>query len=102
MDHYNKGGVQNPNLDGGIQRLGLSEKEIDDLVSFMGALTSSKFAALGKQEMDKQRGKKNVRPERDTEAALGKKGHFGDIAPDPLPGTPASFGVLVLKGTSYE
>src|SRR6185312_3339228 len=35
MDHYNKGGVQNPFLDGGIQRLGLSEREIDDLVAFL-------------------------------------------------------------------
>jgi cytochrome c peroxidase len=102
MDHYNKGGIPNPNLDGGIQRLGLTEKEIDDVVAFMAALTSHKFAALGKQEMEKQRAKKNVRPERDTEAAMGKKGHFGDLAPEPLPSVPASFGVLVRKGTSYE
>ena len=39
MDHYNKGGVQNPFLDGGIQRLGLSEAEIDDLVAFLASLT---------------------------------------------------------------
>jgi cytochrome c peroxidase len=102
MDHYNKGGIPNPNLDGGIQRLGLTEKEIDDVVAFMAALTSSKFATLGKQEMEKQRAKKNVRPERDTEAAMGKKGHFGDVAADPLPSKPAAFGVLVLEGTSYE
>src|SRR5205807_427905 len=48
MDHYNKGGVPNPNLDGGMQRLGLTEAEIDDMVSFMGSLTSAKFAAVGK------------------------------------------------------
>jgi cytochrome c peroxidase len=102
MDHYNKGGIPNPNLDGGMQRLGLTEAEIDDVVNFMAALTSSKFAAFGREEMAKQRAKKNVRPERDTAAALGKKGHFGDIAPEPLPAKPASFGVLVLEGTSYE
>jgi len=41
MDHYNKGGVPNPYLDGGMQRLGLTEPEIDDLVAFMASLTSS-------------------------------------------------------------
>jgi cytochrome c peroxidase len=35
IDHYNKGGVGNPYLDGGMQRLGLSESEIDDLVAFL-------------------------------------------------------------------
>lgn len=30
VDHYNKGGIQNPFLDGGITRLGLAEAEIDD------------------------------------------------------------------------
>ena len=102
MDHYNKGGVPNPNLDGGIQRLGLTEAEIDDVVNFMAALTSSKFAALGRDEIAKQRAQKRVRPERDTAAALGKKGHFGDVAAEPLPAKPASMGVLVLRGTSYE
>ena len=102
MDHYNKGGVPNPNLDGGMQRLGLSEAEIDDMVAFMESLTSPRFAALGRTEMAKQRAKKNVRPERDTEAAMGKKGDLGDLAPEPSPAKPASFGVLVTKGTSYE
>ena len=35
IDHYNKGGVQNPYLDGGIVPLGLSEQKIDDLVAFL-------------------------------------------------------------------
>ena len=39
MDHYNKGGIPNPYLDGGMQRLGLTEPEIDDLVAFLFALT---------------------------------------------------------------
>ena len=39
MDHYNKGGVPNPYLDGGMQRLGLTEPEIDDLVAFLFTLT---------------------------------------------------------------
>ncbi len=102
MDHYNKGGVPNPNLDGGMQRLGLTEPQIDDLVAFMEALTSDKLAGFAKQEMTKQRARKNVRPERDLDVAMGRKGDLGDIAPDPDPANPASFGVLVIQGTSYE
>jgi cytochrome c peroxidase len=94
MDHYNKGGVPNPNLDGGMQRLGLTEAQIDDVVAFMEALTSERFAAFGKQEMTKQRGKKTVRPERDTEVAMGRKGHLGDIGPEPDPAHPAAFGFV--------
>jgi cytochrome c peroxidase len=95
MDHYNKGGVPNPNLDGGMQRLGLSEAEIDDLVALMNALTSSRFAELGRTEMAKQRARKTVRPERDTAVATGKKGNLGDLAPAPDPAHPAAFGVIV-------
>jgi cytochrome c peroxidase len=102
MDHYNKGGVPNPNLDGGMQRLGLTEPQIDDLVAFMESLTSTSLAAFAKQEMATQRARKNVRPERDLDVAMGRKGDLGDIAPDPDPAHPAAFGVLVVKGTSYE
>jgi len=102
MDHYNKGGVPNPNLDGAMQRLGLSEAEIDDMVAFMEALTSPRLASFAKQEMARQRARKNVRPERDTAVATGKKGHLGDLAPNPNPAVPAAFGVLVRQGTSYE
>ena len=36
IDHYNKGGVQNPFLDGGITPLGPQRKAgIDDLVAFL-------------------------------------------------------------------
>lgn len=83
MDHYNKAGVPNPYLDGGMQRLGLSEPEIDDLVAFMATLTSTKFAAYGRSELARMIGLKNTRPQRDTAAAMGKKGDLGDIAPTP-------------------
>jgi cytochrome c peroxidase len=83
MDHYNKGGVPNPYLDGGMQRLGLTESEIDDLVAFLFTLTDEKFAKQNTRELARQRGKKNVRPERDTAVAMGKKGNLGDLAPDP-------------------
>lgn len=52
VDHYNNGGVTNENdpvndfLSGGIRPLNLTEPQIDDLVAFMEALTSPRFAAL--------------------------------------------------------
>ncbi|MHB1846273.1 MAG: cytochrome-c peroxidase [Deltaproteobacteria bacterium] len=94
MDHYNKGGVQNPFLDGGMQRLGLSEGEIDDLVAFMGSLTSPRWEAYGKTELARQRAlSRKSRPQRDTAVADGKKGDMGDGAPNPTR-DPASLGVF--------
>ena len=52
IDHYNKGGVQNPYLDGGIVPLGLTEAEEDDLVAFLASLTSPEYADAAKQEYD--------------------------------------------------
>jgi len=95
MDHYNKGGVPNPNLDGGMQRLGLTEPEIDDMVAFLATLTSERFAAFAKQEMARQRGQKTKRPELDTEAAMGRKGNLGDLAPNPDRKNPAGIGVIL-------
>jgi len=52
VDHYNNGGVTNPDdpvnafLSGGIRPLKLTEQEIDDLVLFMEALTSPQFQFL--------------------------------------------------------
>ena len=96
MDHYNKGGIQNPFLDGGMQRLALTEPEIDDLVHFMTTLTSDRVAAFARGEVAKQTALRNVRPERDTLAAMGKKGDLGDHAPDPDLKTknPAAVGVF--------
>jgi cytochrome c peroxidase len=75
MDHYNKGGIVNPFLDGGIQRLGLEEQEINDLVELMGAFTSSRYATQASAELERQRKiAQSHRPERDTEAAMGRKG----------------------------
>jgi len=45
MDHYNKGGEENPFLDGGIEPLALSEAQIDDVVAFLFTLTDRRFAA---------------------------------------------------------
>jgi cytochrome c peroxidase len=100
MDHYNKGGVQNPYLDGGIQRLGLTEAEIDDVVAFLGSLTSRRYEEMAQAEMAHQRERSRTeRPSRDTSAATGElakgpglTGPFGDVAPDPTKKDPASIG----------
>lgn len=94
MDHYNKGGVQNPFLDGGMQRLGLSEAEIDDMVAFLFTLTDERYAKYNQEQLMKQRARKNMRPQRDTEAALGKKNSFGDanVSPDLQVQNPAKVG----------
>jgi cytochrome c peroxidase len=53
--HYNNGGVTNATdpvndfLSGGIRPLNLTEEQIDDLVTFMEALTSPEFAHLDEQ-----------------------------------------------------
>lgn len=44
VDHYNKGGVPNPNLDFDVKPLHLTERDKADLVAFMESLTSVKLA----------------------------------------------------------
>jgi cytochrome c peroxidase len=79
MDHYNKGGVANPFLDGGIHRLGLTEAQIDDLVNFMATLTSPEFQKSATRELARQRTlSRKRRPERDNALAMGKKGAGSD------------------------
>ena len=100
IDHYNKGGVQNPYLDGGIVPLGLTEAEEDDLVAFLASLTSPEYADAAKQEYDLQfKRSRTDRPQRDTAAADGTKGlrpglagPFGDIGPPQTSENPALLG----------
>jgi cytochrome c peroxidase len=94
IDHYNKGGVPNPYLDGGMQRLGLSESEIDDLVAFLFTLTDDRFAQFNAAEMARQTALKTNRTQRDTEVVEGKKGDLGDVAPTPDLRNPASMGAF--------
>jgi cytochrome c peroxidase len=42
IDFYNKGGEPNPNLDGGILKLDLTEQEISDLEAFLKSLTGER------------------------------------------------------------
>jgi cytochrome c peroxidase len=46
IDFYNKGGEPNPNLDGGIRKLDLTDQEISDLEAFLKALTSDRVRKL--------------------------------------------------------
>ena len=94
MDHYNKGGVANPYLDGGMQRLALSEEEIDDLVAFLFTLTDDRFAEFNKAELTRQTALKTNRPQRDTEVAEGRKGDVGDIGTNPDLRNPATIGAF--------
>jgi cytochrome c peroxidase len=75
LDHYNKGdGLQNPFLDEDIQPLALSERDIDDLVAFMAALTSADYREQGLKELARQRTISRMsRPQRDTARAFGPK-----------------------------
>jgi cytochrome c peroxidase len=73
MDHYNKGGEENPFLDGGIEPLALSESEIDALVAFMFTLTDKRFADSNQAQLDKQRALAlKARPFRDEALAMRK------------------------------
>lgn len=44
---YNQGGIPNPNLDGGIRPLNLTEDEKKDLVEFMKSLTGDNLPESG-------------------------------------------------------
>jgi cytochrome c peroxidase len=52
---FNKGGERNSSLDAQMKPLALSESEIEDLVNFLSALTSDRFAELRAAELDRQR-----------------------------------------------
>jgi len=55
VEFFNKGGERNPFLDAEMKPLGLTANEVDDLVNFLGTLTSDRFAELRAAELDRQR-----------------------------------------------
>ncbi len=55
VEFFNKGGDPNSFLDSEMKPLGLSASEVEDLVNFLGALTSDRFAELRAAELDRQR-----------------------------------------------
>jgi cytochrome c peroxidase len=77
-----------------MQRLALSEAEIDDLVAFLFTLTDDRFAEFNQAEMARQTALKTNRPQRETEIAEGRKGDLGDIGTNPDLRNPASIGAF--------
>ena len=55
IDFFNRGGERNSFLDAEMKPLGLTPSEVDDLVNFLSALTSDRFAELRAAELDRQR-----------------------------------------------
>ena len=81
VDHYNKGGMNNPWLDPAIRPLALSERDIDDIVAFLASLTSAQYRRLGVQEFARQREiARTSRPEQDLAGAFGPKPALPDAA----------------------
>jgi cytochrome c peroxidase len=71
MDHYNKGGESNPFLDGGMEPLALTEKEIDQVVALLFSMTDERFADQNQTQMEKQRAlAQKQRPFRDQDIAF--------------------------------
>jgi cytochrome c peroxidase len=84
MDHYNKGGEANAYLDGGIEPLNLSEREIDQVVAFLFTLTDARFGAENEAEFAHQREvARTKRPFRDDALVTRKVFPF-----ETRPGTP--------------
>ncbi|MBR5244067.1 MAG: hypothetical protein IKW13_07525, partial [Thermoguttaceae bacterium] len=70
VDHYNKGGVPNRYLDGGIEPLNLTDRQVDQLVAFLFSLTDVRFADENAKEFAKQRSAAaKSRPERDVDVS---------------------------------
>jgi cytochrome c peroxidase len=78
-DHYNKGGEDNPFLDGGIEPLALTDQQIDQLVAFLFTLTDDRFAAQNDREFAAQKARAaKERPFKDEELAFRRKINFED------------------------
>ena len=54
VEFFNRGGERNPFLDSEMKPLGLTANEVEDLVNFLTALTSDRFAELRVSELDRQ------------------------------------------------
>ncbi|APR80358.1 Cytochrome c551 peroxidase [Minicystis rosea] len=81
VDHYNKGGEANRFLDGAIEPLNLSDREVDQLVAFLFTLTDVRFDADNRAELARQRAvAEQRRPFRDPAAASRGRLPFEDRA----------------------
>ena len=64
----------NPYLDGGIEPLALTEREIDQLVAFVFTLTDERFAAENQRAFEAQRARARLkRPFRDDDLASRRR-----------------------------
>ncbi|MDO4569088.1 MAG: cytochrome c peroxidase [Planctomycetia bacterium] len=83
VDHYNKGGEPNLYLDGGIEPLNLTDKQVDQLVEFLFSLTDVRFAEQNARMFGEQRAQaQKERPHRDVEKATRKTLTFEIIKTD--------------------
>lgn len=55
IDHYNKGGEPNFYLDGGIEPLNLTDRQVDQLVEFLFSLTDVRFAEANQSQYKLQK-----------------------------------------------
>lgn len=73
VDHYNKGGIPNLYLDGGIEPLNLTEEQVNQLVAFLFSLTDVRFSDQNINEYRKQADLANQsRPEQDIDISTRK------------------------------
>ncbi|MFW6164523.1 MAG: cytochrome-c peroxidase, partial [Planctomycetota bacterium] len=87
MDHYNKGGEPNPFLDGGMEPLALTEREIDQIVAFLFTLTDDRLAAENQRQFARQRAAaRQSREFRDEDMAMRRTLPFEQrVMGDPAP-----------------
>ena len=82
IDHYNKGGEPNRYLDGGIEPLNLTDKQVDQLVAFLFSLTDKRFAEQNGAEYAKQKAAADSeRPEKNAELAARETLTFESYKP---------------------
>jgi cytochrome c peroxidase len=73
LDHYNAGGEPNLFLDGGIEPLNLTNRQIDQIVAFLFTLTDVRFAKENTRHYQEQlTASRRERPERNTPVAERK------------------------------
>jgi len=73
VDHYNAGGEPNLFLDGGIEPLNLTDRQVDQLVAFLFTLTDVRFATENDRKFREQRTiAQRERPERNRPIAERK------------------------------
>ena len=82
VDHYNAGGEPNLFLDGGIEPLNLTDKQVDQIVEFLFTLTDVRFAKENTRLYKEQfAASREDRPERNTPVTVRKELSFENFQP---------------------